>query len=150
MIDCAMLSYTLHEISTLPEMLAQHHLIRQLNPNMSKQRYEELLHLMIPQHYRMVGAFSETGICVGVSGFWIAAKFYSGKYLEIDNFIVDEAYRSSGVGKSLSDWLHQLAQQEKCNTIMLDAYVTNSAAHRFYFREGFHIKSYHFFKTIHP
>lgn len=142
--------YTLREMADLPEMLAQHRLIRQLNPHMPLQRYEELLRMMLPQHYRMVGAFTADGTCVGLSGYWVAAKFYSGKYLEVDNFVVEEAHRSNGVGKLLSDWMLQLAQQEGCDTIMLDAYVTNSAAHRFYFREGFHIKSYHFFKTIAP
>lgn len=143
-------AYQLREITGLPAMLAQHHLIRQLNPLLDLPRYEELLRMMLPQNYRMVGAFGENGTCVGLSGFWIAAKFYSGKYLEVDNFVVEEAHRSAGVGKLLSDWMLQLATQEGCHTIMLDAYVTNSAAHRFYFREGFHIKSYHFFKTLTP
>lgn len=131
-------------------MLAQHALIRQLNPHMSLARYEELLRLMLPKGYRMVGAFAPEGNCVGLSGFWVAAKFYSGKYLEVDNFVVDEGFRTKGVGKLLSDWMLELARQERCDTIMLDAYVTNSAAHRFYFREGFHIKSYHFYKSINP
>nr|WP_255709828.1 GNAT family N-acetyltransferase [Pontibacter harenae] len=114
---------------------------------MTRERYEELLITMLDNGYRMVGAF-DSSTCVGLSGFWVNAKLYSGKYLEVDNFIVDEAYRSKGVGKLLSDWMLQEAKNLACDTIMLDAYVTNSAAHKFYFREGFHIKSYHFFKSI--
>lgn len=128
-------------------MLAQHHLIQQLNPDMTFARYQELLEQMLPHNYRMVGAFAgET--CVGLSGYWINTKLYSGKYLEIDNFVVDEAYRAKGVGKLLSDWLHQEAKRHNCQTLMLDAYATNSAAHRFYFREGFIIKGYHFLKSV--
>lgn len=41
-----------------------------------------------------------------------------------------------------------LGRYEQLLTHMLEAYVTNSAAHRFYFREGFHIKSYHFYKNL--
>jgi GNAT superfamily N-acetyltransferase len=140
--------YSVREIKDLPEMLAQHHLILQLNPHMSLPRYEELLRQMVQNGYRMVGAFSAAGACVGLSGFWISAKLYSGKYLEPDNFVVGEAYRSDGVGKLLSDWMQEEARHQHCDTVMLDAYVTNSAAHRFYFREGFHVKSFHFFKSL--
>jgi GNAT superfamily N-acetyltransferase len=135
------------EINGREQMLAQHALIQLLNPQMSLERYEQLLTHMLANGYRMVGAFAgET--CIGLSGFWISSKLYSGKYLEVDNFVVAEAYRSAGVGKLLADWMEEEAQRHHCDTIMLDAYVTNSAAHRFYFREGYHIKSYHFFKSL--
>jgi len=140
--------FKLAEMQGLEQMLAQHHLILQLNPLLNLTRYEELLRQMLPNGYRMVGVFDEAGSCAGLSGFWINTKLYSGKYLEVDNFVVDNAYRSQGLGKLLSDWMLQEAQRHQCNTIMLDAYTTNSAAHRFYFREGFHIKSYHFYKSL--
>ncbi|MEJ8804354.1 GNAT family N-acetyltransferase [Pontibacter sp. H249] len=141
-------SYSIQKLETLEQMLAQHHLVLQLNPNMAHERYRELLQLMLQNGYKMVAAFDEAGTCVGLSGYWVSAKLYSGKYLEVDNFVVDKDYRSGGVGKLLSDWMLQEAKRLKCDTVMLDAYVTNSAAHRFYFREGFHIKSYHFYKSI--
>ncbi|WP_242926198.1 GNAT family N-acetyltransferase [Pontibacter vulgaris] len=141
------MSIRIEEITGLENMLLQYHLILQLNPSMAESRYRELLQQMLPNGYRMVGAFIGNS-CVGLSGFWVSAKLYSGKYLEVDNFVVDEAYRSEGIGKLLSDWMHTEAQRLNCDTIMLDAYVTNSAAHKFYFREGFHIKSLHFYKSL--
>lgn len=141
-------AYTVQELHGLEQMLAQHPLILQLNPGMGLPRYRELLQHMLPNGYRMVAAFNGAGHCVGLSGFWISAKLYSGKYLEPDNFVVDAAHRSAGVGKLLSDWMLQEAQRHRCDTVMLDAYVTNAAAHRFYFREGFHVKSFHFFKSL--
>jgi ribosomal protein S18 acetylase RimI-like enzyme len=142
-----MSSFIIRELTTLPDMLEQHALIQQLNPAMEAAQYKQLLSQMLPNGYRMVAIFNDEK-CVGLSGFWINTKLYSGKYLEIDNFIVDAAYRSQELGKQLSDWMHQLAINENCQTIMLDAYTSNNAAHRFYFREGFHIKSYHFYKTL--
>lgn len=135
------------EIEGQAQMLTQLPLIQLLNPAMSLARYEQLLTHMLANGYRMVGAF-DGNACVGLSGFWINSKLYSGKYLEVDNFVVAEAYRSAGIGKLLSHWMEQEARRHQCDTIMLDAYVTNSAAHRFYFREGFHIKSYHFYKNL--
>ncbi len=138
---------TLKEITGLEQMLAQHTLVQLLSPGMTAERYEQLLHHMLSNGYRMLGAF-RNDICIGLSGFWVSAKLYSGKYLEVDNFVVDAAYRSQGVGKLLSGWLMNEAKVLGCDTVMLDAYVTNSAAHKFYFREGFHIKSYHFYKSL--
>jgi ribosomal protein S18 acetylase RimI-like enzyme len=139
--------YTIKELTTHSQMLAQHSLILQLNPAMELATYEQLLYQMLPNGYRMVCIFDgET--CVGLSGFWINTKLYSGKYLEIDNFIVDARYRSKQLGKQLADWLQTEAQKHNCQTIMLDAYTSNHNAHRFYFREGFHIKSYHFYKSL--
>ncbi|WP_168194053.1 GNAT family N-acetyltransferase [Pontibacter sp. SGAir0037] len=139
--------FTIREIKGLQAMLDQFRLIRLLNPGMTAERYKELLLQMLPNGYRMVGAF-RNDFCCGISGFWVNTKLYSGKYLEADNFVVEEAYRSKGVGKLLSDWMLQEAKDLNCDTVMLDAYVTNSAAHKFYFREGFYIKSYHFFKSL--
>lgn len=127
-------------------MLAQHRLLQQLYPDLTLPQYQELLHQMLPNGYRMVGAFDAAGKCAGLSGFWINTKLYSGKYLEVDNFVVDAACRSQGVGKLLSDWMQQEAGRHGCAAVVLDAYASNSAAHRFYFREGFYIKGYHFYK----
>ena len=136
------------EISGLEAMLNQYWLILQLNPAMTPERYKELLLTMLQNGYRMAGVFTKDRQCVGLSGFWVSAKLYSGKYLEVDNFVIDAAYRSQQLGKLLSDWMHQEAYASGCDTIMLDAYTSNQAAHKFYFREGFHIKSYHFYKAL--
>ncbi len=128
-------------------MLAQFPLIQYLNPKMTPARYQELLEQMLPHRYHMVGVFAADA-CVGLSGFWLGTKLYSGPYLEVDNFVVHEAYRSKGVGKLLLDWLTAHAQNQGCETMMLDAYVVNHAAHKFYLREGFVIKGFHFLKSL--
>ena len=68
--------------------------------------------------------------------------------MEPDNVVVDEAYRSKGVGKLLMTWMYAEAKKLKCTTIILDAYVENGFGHKFYFREGFVIKGFHFLKKI--
>lgn len=139
--------FQIKEITDLAEMVQQLPLIQCLNPNMEPARYEALLRLMLPQQYRMVGVFDGT-TCLGLSGYWIGTKLYSGKYLEVDNFVVDEQYRSQGIGKLLIDWLTAQAAKHQCETMMLDAYVVNNAAHKFYLREGFVIKGFHFLKKL--
>lgn len=140
-------TFEIRPITQLPEMRRQYPLIQLLNPQMSPARYEQLLAQMLNHQYQMVGAF-DGPTCVGLSGYWVGTKLYSGKYLEIDNFVVAEPYRSQRVGKQLLDWLTAEAQRLHCETMMLDAYVVNSAAHKFYLREGFVIKGFHFLKGL--
>ena len=122
-------------------------LVLQLNPKLKKSKYGKMLKDMILHGYRMAGVFHEEK-CVGLSGFWIATKIYSGKYVELDNVVVDKNYRSQGVGKMLCDWIIKEAKKQNCETAMLDAYAENASGHKFYLREGYAIRGFHFIKKI--
>lgn len=139
--------YQIRKLSTIEEMLPSYHLITQLSPQLTQQEYETLLADMVPHNYFQVAVYDGHN-CTAVSGYWICAKLYSGRYMEIDNFVVDTAYRSKGVGKILLDWMTEEAKINNCRTIMLDAYVENFKAHHFYYREGFIARGFHYIKTI--
>lgn len=129
------------------EMLPLYPLIHQLNASVTPEFYAAILDDMLPHGYRILAIY-EGEACLGLSGIWVAAKIYSGKYLEMDNVVVAEAHRSRGIGKTLTDAVIELAKQEGCRTVMLDAYLENEKAHAFYEREGFIRRGYHFIKTI--
>ena len=80
---------TLKELTTLPEMLEQFSIVQQLYPNMTKEKYGDYLTQMVSKNYTQVAVF-ENDVCVGLSGMWFGIKLWSGKYLEIDNFIVHD------------------------------------------------------------
>lgn len=122
-------------------------LINQLSPDIKQPDYERMIRDMLAHGYRMVGIF-DGNTCVGVSGFWVGTKLYCDKYLEPDNVVIDKAYRSKGLGKMLLDWLHAEAERNGCRALILDAYVENFSGHRFYYREGFIARGYHFLKKI--
>jgi len=129
------------------EMLPLYPLIHQLSPGVTPERYTQLLDDMLAHGYRMVAVF-EGDACLGLSGFWVITKIYSGKYLEMDNVVVAADQRSKGIGKVMCDFLLDLALREGCETLMLDAYLENEKAHAFYEREGFIKRGYHFIKVI--
>lgn len=129
------------------EMLPLLPLIQQLSPGLTLERYTDLLDDMLAHGYRIVAVF-EGELCTGLSGFWVITKIYSGKYLEMDNVVVDVAHRSKGIGKLMSDFLSDLARREGCEMMMLDAYLENEKAHAFYEREGFTKRGYHFLKRL--
>lgn len=134
-------------LTTIDEMLSQLEIIQQLYPEISHEKYQSFLVEMIPHNYQQLAVF-EHGICIGLTGFWIGIKLWSGKYIEIDNFIVDENHRRKGIGKIMTDYIANLAEQSNCNIVVLDAYTGNFKAHRFYYNQGYAPRGFHFVKTL--
>ncbi len=98
-------------------------------------------------HYHIAGAFSGDRM-LGVCGAWIATKIWCGRYLEIDNLVVDPDTRSSGVGTLLIEHFQTIGRENDCNLLVLDSYTSNHASHRLYHRLGFEIWGFHFVKPI--
>jgi GNAT superfamily N-acetyltransferase len=73
---------------------------------------------------------------------------YCGRRLEVEDLVTAEATRSYGYGKTLVAWLEARARAEGCPTITLHSATHRDRAHRFYFREGFHILAFHFSKQL--
>ncbi len=128
-------------------MLPNYLLIKQLSPQLTEDQYTTLLGEMVPNNYFQAAAY-EGDNCVAVSGYWICTKLYSGKYIEIDNFVVDHHHRGKNVGKLLLDWMLEEGRKNGCKTAMLDAYVENFRAHHFYYREGFIARGFHYLKAL--
>lgn len=137
----------LRELHTVQEMLPNYVMIKQLTASLSETDHAAWLDRMVPYNYAQVVA-KEDGKTIGLSGYWIGHKFYCGKYLEIDNFIVDPAHRNKGVGERLIAFLEEVARREGCALVMLDAYVENFMAHKFYHRHGFHARGFHYLKHL--
>ena len=135
------------ELHDIKEMLSHFDVIQFLYPNITIEKYESHLREMIPHNYAQLAVFDEE-ICVGLTGFWTGTKLWSGKYIEIDNFIVHPDHREKGVGKAMTDYLNQKAKELGCTMIVLDAFTQNFKAHRFYYNQGYSPKGFHFVKMI--
>lgn len=135
------------EFTTIAEMLAQIEVMQQLYPKLSVEKYETYLQEMVPHNYTQIAVF-EDEICLGITGCWFSTKLWSGKYLEIDNFIVHTDHRSKGIGKLLTDYVEQKAIDLECTNIVLDAFTSNFSAHRFYYNQGYGPKGFHFVKIL--
>jgi GNAT superfamily N-acetyltransferase len=124
-------------------------LLATLNPETSAALVQERLHTLLADHphYELFGAFTN-GKLVGVAGAWVATKIWCGRYLEIDNLVVDENQRSSGTGSRLIEHLEETARGRDCKLVILDSYTTNHPSHRLYHRLGFEIWGFHFVKPI--
>jgi ribosomal protein S18 acetylase RimI-like enzyme len=120
-----------------------------LNPETSTSVLTERLRSLWDDHphYQLLGAFAGADL-VGICGAWIATKMWCGRYLEIDNLVVDPERRSSGAGTRLIEHLVELGRSMDCRIIVLDSYTGNHASHRLYHRLGFEIWGFHFIKPI--
>lgn len=124
-------------------------LIQELNPAIPETVLAQRLEEMTKSGYQCVAALWKDH-CVGVAGLWIGTRFWCGRYLDVDNVVVDPRYRSMGVGQRLTDWIERYAREHACEVLVLDAYVTNHRAHAFYERNGFRIIGYHLVKYTQP
>ena len=135
------------ELSSLEEMLNQIEVMQFSYPKLTLEKYKSYLLEMVPHNYTQVAVF-ENQECIGITGCWFGVKLWSGKYLEIDNFIVHPDHRSKGVGKLLTDYVNQKAIDLGCTNIVLDAFTNNFTAHRFYYNQGYGPKGFHFVKIL--
>jgi len=122
-------------------------LIQELNPGVPPDVLAQRLQDMTAQGYQCAAAFAGD-YCIGVAGIWLGTRFWGGRYLDVDNVIVDLQYRGTGIGQQLMDWVERYAHREGCEIMVLDAYVTNDLAHKFYQRNGYQIVGYHFVKSL--
>ncbi len=138
---------TIKELDGIEEMMTHIGVMQELYPTLTEVQYHEMLTDMIPNNYGQVAVFDGEK-CVGISGYWLGTKLWCGKYLELDNVIVAEEYRSKGVGKIISQYLERKAVLNNCTIQVLDAYTSNFKAHRFYYNQGFGPKGFHFVKVM--
>ena len=122
-------------------------LIEKHNAGIAPEELWRRLEEMIPKGYHCIAAFENHEV-VGVAGYWLFSRFYSGLYMDVDNVVVDETRRSDGIGTAMMDWLEEHARALGCRSVMLDSYVTLARAHKFYFRRGYEILGYHFRKEL--
>ncbi len=135
------------ELLTTTEFSALYPLIEQLNPGLSRQQYNVFLKEALAGGYRCFGGYQGKKL-VAACGIWTMTRFWCGKFIEIDNLVVDKHQRNSGIGKLLLDEVEAVAKREKCQMLLAASYTHNTASHRFYFREKYIIRGFVFTKEI--
>lgn len=126
--------------------LAAEAIHRQLRPHLSVD-YSGTLERIFRGGARMAVVVSESTVSALVV--WrLIENTAIGRYLYVDDLVVDAACRSQGIGSELLQWLEQRARSSHCGSLVLDSGVERGAAHRFYFREGLSIVCFNFEKRL--
>lgn len=117
------------------------------NYSVSQLLLKERLQEMVQQNYECLGVFDAEKL-IGICGLWFQTRHYAGRSVEVDHVIIDDAYRSHGLGKRLFDFVSDYAKTKSCNWIELNSYVHNFPSHKFFYNQGFVAKGYHFVKEL--
>ena len=84
----------------------------------------------------------------GVAVYRITENTFEGLHLYCDDLVTDESRRSTGVGRALMEHMQKLARAAGCEAYTLDSGTQRQQAHKFYFREGMVVTSFHFRKPL--
>ncbi|CAN5697402.1 GNAT family N-acetyltransferase [soil metagenome] len=138
----------IRQLSTDEEIKATYPVMNQLRHHLKKESYPTTVRRMADSDgYRLAAAFEGERVCC-VAGYRISEFLAYGKVLYVDDLVTDEAARSRDFGGHMIGWLANEAQRHGCGQLHLDSSVQRHDAHRFYFREGMKISSYHFVKDF--
>jgi GNAT superfamily N-acetyltransferase len=121
--------------------------LHELRTDLSADEFHKLYAAGYPDGYRVVGLYVD-GECRAVAGYRILVNFVHGRILYVDDLVTASAWRSKGYGKALNDYLTDVARSNDCDAVTLDSGVGRAGAHKFYFREGYDITSYHFRRSL--
>ena len=119
---------------------------RQLRPHLP-QDYAGKMRRVFADGARMSVAVRGEEV-VGVAVHRVHENTFDGVQMYVDDLVSDETRRSQGVGRALLDHLQHLARAAGCAKFNLDSGTQRQQAHKFYFREGMVVTSFHFAKPL--
>ncbi|WP_414040932.1 GNAT family N-acetyltransferase [Acidithiobacillus sp. M4-SHS-6] len=118
------------------EVRAAYPLMRQLRPQLeSAQEFVQRWQHQSTQGYRLLALWNGTQP-LGLAGFRVQDNLVHGRFVYVDDLVVDASCRSQGYGKMLMDALKAEAKVLSCSKLLLDAAMGNALGHRFYYRQG--------------
>jgi GNAT superfamily N-acetyltransferase len=101
--------------------------------------------------YRVVGSFEDGDEdAAAVAGFRISHNLAWGRFAYVDDLVTRAALRGRGHADAVMAWVEREARRQGCGELHLDSGVgpDRADAHRFYFRHGMRISSYHFGRAL--
>lgn len=119
----------------------------ELRPHLTAASLVEIAERGRPEGLRFTAAYAG-GACVAVAGWRFVTNTSAGRKLYVDDLVTDPSRRSEGVGAALLAELERRAVEARCSVLDLDSGVQRTEAHRFYFREGMSIRSFHLAKPL--
>ena len=119
----------------------------ELRTHLSEDTFLNTVRHMETEGYKLVFIEKHEEV-VAVSGYRICTNLFMGKHLYVDDLVTSKNFRSQGYGEKLVQWLRGEARKNNCNFYHLDSGTHRGEAHKFYFREGFTIASYHFSEQL--
>ncbi|MGC2519052.1 MAG: GNAT family N-acetyltransferase [Burkholderiales bacterium] len=109
--------------------------------------YEAKMRRVFAGGARMCAAVDGAEV-TGVAVYRMYENTWSGRQLYVDDLVTDQVRRSRGVGRALLGHLENKARAAGFENLSLDSGTQRQQAHKFYFREGMVVTSFHFGKKL--
>lgn len=119
----------------------------QLRTHLERENFLSTIRQMEKEGYKLA-YIEDNKEVVATAGYRIYSNLFMGKHLYVDDLVTLESARSQGYGAQILGWLRNIARKENCRFFHLDSGTHRGEAHKFYFREGFTIASYHFSEKL--
>ncbi len=119
----------------------------ELRPNLERNTFLHLIHEMGKQGYQLA-FIEENNAIMAVAGFRVSTNLFMGKNFYVDDLVITAKQRSKSYGEKMLSWLRDIAIEKNCNYFHLDSGTHRHSAHKFYFRNGLSIASYHFSENL--
>ncbi|WP_026146801.1 GNAT family N-acetyltransferase [Methylomonas sp. MK1] len=84
----------------------------------------------------------------GLIGFRLGENLLYGKFLYVDDLVVEPPNQNGGIGKSLIEYVRKYALTFDCANLVLDTGLYMPYAQRFYYRQGLLAKGMHFVESL--
>jgi ribosomal protein S18 acetylase RimI-like enzyme len=126
------------------EIAACFAVMRELRPHLASA--DELVARIRRQQresYRLL-ALWDGDRAVACAGYRVTENLVRGPFLYVDDLVTASDARSHGLGARMLAAIAAEARARGLRTVVLDSNLQNGRAHRFYFRQGFAIRSFRF------
>ena len=108
----------------------------QLRPHLaSEEDFVARWRRQVTDGYRLLALLDGARV-VALAGYRLQENLVHGRFLYVDDLVTDASLRGGGHGGKLMARLEQEARALGCGKLVLDTPLSNSLAHRFYFRSG--------------
>jgi GNAT superfamily N-acetyltransferase len=117
----------------------------------SREAITERIDALRPAGYRVAASF-EPGDddAAAAAGFRIGESLAWGRFVYVDDLATRTGLRGRGHADAVMAWVEEEGSRQGCEQLHLDSGVgpERTDAHRFYFRHGLRIFSYHFARGL--
>lgn len=138
----------LRAFTTPAELEACFELMKELRPMLvSPTSFAEQITRQMQHDYHLLGAL-QNGRVVGLIGYRHLENLLYGRFIYVDDLVVDPSARHLGLGARLLDSVREQAIARDCAHFVLDTGLHMALAQRFYFREGLLARGMHFVQAL--
>lgn len=134
--DQASIDAALRDVDTEAQLRACYPVMKELRPHLrTEDEFVARVARQRQQGYRILAAWQGDKV-VALAGYRLQDNLVYGSFLYVDDLVAGEAARSQRWGARLLDRLTRVAEQARCDKLVLDTGLSNALAQRFYFRQG--------------